>query len=616
MKIGSLELIDFGCHKNASIDLSAPMTLIQGSNNTGKTFIVNAVEWILAGWTRGMTKQSDRQNELSLIRDDSKKAEVTLEINSQVIKKRRTQSDVSVYIDDQPKRQEDIYHLLNADANQIKAILDSGYFLSLKNDDRKKLLFDLLGKQSNKRQLAKLLSDRKIHEKYVDIIVPIILEQGYEKAKSHAVSERRVAKRDLEPLKTDPPEDVKIAYAGEQVLLSKINVDTVQSKLDDLQRQRDNILKQIGASGADVATLITTKEQELKELEAQKTQKESLVKEIREKYEKIKYNPTDFNKAKENAETVKKKLSGLDTLIQDYKNKIVQIAKGKGVCPVCKSNINEKDLKQKFEQNILELQERKTKYDLGAATQELLIQEDKAKSSMELREEGKQAKIEIARIEEKIESINNKLKELNSQDISKSADLEDQKEKLDKSIERGEEIRNEVAAYFTGLSKFNEDQETSEKLKEQIEQWNLIDKAMSADGIPKELLQNATKPLRKRLEKTTGAELFGFVTFDDDMNFFVNGKPEKRLDPLGSEALRLGYFIQEALSNIGGLRILILDRVDCLDLENRKLLMEFLKSVKKDYDHIILLLTSTEAKESTEDIKVYNTLNLPKQSSL
>ena len=97
--------------------------------------------------------------------------------------------------------------------------------------------------------------------------------------------------------------------------------------------------------------------------------------------------------------------------------------------------------------------------------------------------------------------------------------------------------------------------------------WQAIGDALSPDGIPGELLAEALQPFNAKLADL--ADLAGWLTpaIAADMGITWGGRPYRLLSE--SERWRVDALIGAALAEISGLRCLILDRFDVLDLPGR-----------------------------------------------
>ncbi|CUJ22051.1 AAA family ATPase [Achromobacter xylosoxidans] len=97
--------------------------------------------------------------------------------------------------------------------------------------------------------------------------------------------------------------------------------------------------------------------------------------------------------------------------------------------------------------------------------------------------------------------------------------------------------------------------------------WLAIGDALSPDGIPGEILAEALEPINAKLADLASLAGWWVPSIAADMSITWRGRPYRLLSE--SERWRVDALIGAALAEISGLRCLILDRFDCLDLGGR-----------------------------------------------
>lgn len=107
--------------------------------------------------------------------------------------------------------------------------------------------------------------------------------------------------------------------------------------------------------------------------------------------------------------------------------------------------------------------------------------------------------------------------------------------------------------------------------------WLEIADALSPDGIPGEMLAEALGPMNERLTDAAEASGWADVTVTRDMQVLAGGRPYALLSE--SEKWRADAMIAEAVSYLSGLRLLVLDRFDVLDLAGRADALEWLDAL-------------------------------------
>lgn len=131
--------------------------------------------------------------------------------------------------------------------------------------------------------------------------------------------------------------------------------------------------------------------------------------------------------------------------------------------------------------------------------------------------------------------------------------------------------------------------------------WLAIGDALSPDGIPGEILAEALQPFNAKLAEL--ADLAGWLApaVSGDMTITWGGRPYRLLSE--SERWRVDALIGAALAEISGLRCLVLDRFDCLDLPGRGDALGMLDALGADghLDTILVLGTLKAAPAAPSD---------------
>lgn len=107
--------------------------------------------------------------------------------------------------------------------------------------------------------------------------------------------------------------------------------------------------------------------------------------------------------------------------------------------------------------------------------------------------------------------------------------------------------------------------------------WLEIADALSPDGIPGEMLAEALGPMNARLGASAVAAGWSITQITAGMDITGDGRPYALLSE--SEKWRADAMIAEAVSYLSGLRLLVLDRFDVLDLTGRADALEWLDAL-------------------------------------
>lgn len=112
--------------------------------------------------------------------------------------------------------------------------------------------------------------------------------------------------------------------------------------------------------------------------------------------------------------------------------------------------------------------------------------------------------------------------------------------------------------------------------------WTDITDALSPDGIPAELLAEALGPINARMFASAGFAEWEVVAIGADMSITYGGRDYSLISE--SEKWRTDAMIAEAVSHLSGVKLLVLDRFDVLDLKGREDALYWLDGLAQDGD--------------------------------
>jgi hypothetical protein len=118
------------------------------------------------------------------------------------------------------------------------------------------------------------------------------------------------------------------------------------------------------------------------------------------------------------------------------------------------------------------------------------------------------------------------------------------------------------------------------KLHQDVLDWTLIADALAPDGIPGQLLAEALGPINERLAHSAGIAEWEQVEIHADMRITYGQRDYALISE--SEKWRADAMIAEAVSFLAGVKLLVLDRFDVLDLKGREDLLFWLDGMSAD----------------------------------
>jgi DNA repair exonuclease SbcCD ATPase subunit len=157
-------------------------------------------------------------------------------------------------------------------------------------------------------------------------------------------------------------------------------------------------------------------------------------------------------------------------------------------------------------------------------------------------------------------------------------------EKLEARLSSLTEERKKLSAEFLALRDAEktarhakEKTATARAAHEAVANWTKIADALAPDGIPGEILADALAPINERM--ACHSEIWGPVIIDQDMGISYAGRDYSLLSE--SEKWRADALIAEAISHLSGIKLLVLDRFDVLDIDGRADLLYWLDDLAK-----------------------------------
>lgn len=131
--------------------------------------------------------------------------------------------------------------------------------------------------------------------------------------------------------------------------------------------------------------------------------------------------------------------------------------------------------------------------------------------------------------------------------------------------------------------------------------WSAIGDALSPDGIPGEILAEALQPVNDKLADLADLASWRVPEIGADMVITFGGRAYRLLSE--SERWRVDALVGAALAEVSGLRCLILDRFDCLDLPGRSDALGLVDALVADgrMDTVLVLGTLKAAPAAPSD---------------
>lgn len=628
MKLTRIRLQNFRSHADTTIDLPQ-IALVLGQNNAGKSSIAAAIEWALTGKCQFTDGRGSGAN--ALIRHGAEKAVVELDIEGLGTVRRSIPGglEVSGWAGNQTILQAKLYEYLGTSEAAISAAINTSRFLEMRVDERKNLLFGLLGFSFISDTIGEALSTWAVAQNlgddaiqalfgvYEKIAVKDGVEYGPEvfaKLEKEAVAERRAAKRLLADaeghLASLPP-----------VNATGIDIEGARRELADARARQEGLTRQIGAA--------TQAADNRRRLETSVAQCQARLAEVEDEYKTRDLNVDQdrIEKSRKKIMAAQKKRAQLDSEHADLVNGISELKGRKaylmslvarleeagGHCPLapdqiaCGASAQLQEMATSFraEANELDAQlllKENRLLDITGAMKDLAQEIKDAEAAMaaeqqktavlgELRKREEDAKRALERTQAELAGLPAAADtaELEAQ----LAEVKVEAARIEAELAQTNEVARAAVAKKAAMEKV-------EALHEEVKAWDYLCDAFGPKGIRSQLigetLQSLEATINERLALLTNGAYSARLDIEDGFEVLVtHDGATLPLDKLStSERLRIGIVIQSALVDLAGIGLLIVDDADTLDLQNRQLLTGMLLAIRDNYSNVLVLSTIGE----------------------
>jgi DNA repair exonuclease SbcCD ATPase subunit len=587
MKIKTIDIKNFLALEQVTLDLQAPINIIAGPNEAGKSSIRDSIQWCLTGKARGL---STHEQQAAFIKDGAKAAEVTIiwEGDAQPTARKKT-----------PKTPASVTGYVPDDQVMTSILCDPLAFLSLDDKARREVLFRLLpGLNPDSQTLAKRLAltpgvkgiiGEEVHPAWqvVTGLGHMAATEGFKAAETEAITRRRIAKRTRDDAQVEAPAQ-KATIGGVLRILPDIQASDVEAGLTTIRAERDKLQQARGK--------VEAQADKLPELEAALANLEAA--------------PPDAPDPDRPVEDFVKALEINRGILEKCRAKVAAMTEGSDpkafpdTCPVhnveCPSS-RKVAVNGTKPQDVDPEKLDKAQADLAEQEKEVgLIEADlkAARTTQEVFDSYTQTHQALV---DKIA----KLKENHTQ-AQDTAAIDEQITALDLRMRTGYELLDAVREFWRKQEAAEAAVKKVADAEDEILLYDTLAKALAPDGIPSDLIREALGPVNERLVYAS-TYLFpdqDLLYLNEDLEAFRGKTPYSLLSK--SARFRVGIAFQVTLAHLAGARILLIDEADLLDLPNRANLINFLLAIKEDFDCILCFATSDHADPSpTPDIQVW-----------
>lgn len=535
MKLTSIEVSNFLGIKAANVHLDTPICLFAGANYAGKSSLQESIRMALTGESVRVTLKKDYK---SIVSDGQKAGFSVVEWEG---------GQASMIL---PSGDHTVGVALPA---ALPYVLDAQRFARLTDNERRAFLFGLMGLSAAGAAVKERLLKRECDPMKVDAIMPTLRagfdtahKDAQEKAKESKVAWRTTTGETYGSVKAasfqakKPEVDTALlAKARADLAATEEGIEAVTTRLGDLQgrarqaAEQHKNLAELREKGSRFARI----QDKLNHDQAELTQWEAKVKETQEKAGTVTAKPRTCTCPA--CGVTLERLSD-DALIEYVEPKIKSDPDARAKLP---------------------------EYDRCLALAQSAVANDKrdlaaAEAAVNAMAEIEKAGVVAPPTEDEMKAAEARLVGFKHTKTNLQAGIR-MAEESERAAAAADEKTKKAAAHHTD-----------------VEAWTKIAEALAPDGIPGEMLSEALSPINDRLSQSALDSEFARVGIESDMTITAGGRDYALLSE--SEKWRTNAMIAEAITFLSGVKLLVLDRFDVLDLKGRDDLFAWLDVLVKN----------------------------------
>lgn len=596
MKILNLKISNFIGIIEANLNIKKKVALLIGENGAGKSSLAAAFEYLATGTARGINLKKDRNR---LIRRGSGKTEVVATLEGDVTLRRTTTASGENFRAIINNKEHGEFPF---DWNVVG--LNPFLFFEKSIEQRKEMLYRLVAGESSSDKVKAKLIERGVPENVADAIALQVKDDGFPTLQAAVIEDRKAYKREREFLKelTAPATSLKIDDG--EYNLTEYTAEQLTGLLDELEARKSALLvekgkisnavpkAQVQAELEQVITDLTNAEAEQDELKDPAPLKAKL-KDITVAVGKL---TTDIAAARATKNLMEENLN-IQVPNLDFDKCPVMAGLR---CPV--ETKDRKKVKTVFEDKKKRAQQATD--DANADITELMKQQQvKATEQSEVTDRIEELESASKTVRNTVMLLRTRKTELDKK-LETAVDVVGDTATLDEEITEityragvGRKLIRAVEDYNSQKQAFESAVPQIAEKDEKIRLADILDKALSPNGIPAELTGDAMGEFRARIAQTS--KIFG-VSVDvnqDDYLPLWNGQHYNLCSE--SEQWRCRVAFQEAIAYLAKTPWLILDSADVLDVYNRDRLFDLILEIASGYDFVAIFAT-----QNTETIPV------------
>lgn len=567
MKISALNAQNFLGARAVEIQMPKPVALFAGKNGAGKSSLRDAIALAL---TADLGRVSLKKDAGHLITEGGESAVVEVIANGESY---AVAINAAGKISDSQQGRE-------APA-ALAYVLDAQRFAKMADNERRQFLFGLMGVKMDGPSIKQRMLDKNLDAKKIEQVLPI-LRAGFDAANKEAAAKARDAKASY-----------KTATGGEtwgkekggkwQPAALPAEAEKAQNRHDNAKDKLTEADKELAAAQQELGAAKSAQRQ-AHEAESKRLELHELAGKVERFQTKLNLDQSELTTWQEKVETCRAQAggkpdpkapgeyllrglasvtSGFLSISNDYPDvdwpselinraaaHLVEYKKLHGDADAGEAKADPEAVAKLPEyENALRLME-------SAVANSKRNLESAQKAAEQLKElDGLKANASTDEAEAKVADLKAK-RDAWLADVTKYRDIADQYSRRQALIEQVAKLHADVLA------------------------WSDIADALAPDGIQSELLAEAIQPINDRLHASAGFAEWLQPVVHSDMRITYGLREYGLLSE--SEKWRVDAMIAEAVSHLSGLKLLVLDRFDVLDLKGREDLLYWLDGMAID----------------------------------
>ncbi|HAV74122.1 MAG: hypothetical protein CMN89_12115 [Sutterellaceae bacterium] len=540
MRINSINVSNFLRVKQANIEFERPVVLVAGPNGNGKSSLAEAVRM---AFTEEPTRVKNKKDYEKLVHDGEKIGSINIT---------HSQGETS-FVVPKGKGEGQITH------GAMNCCLDSNLFARLGPQERREFLLKLTGVKLTPKFVVDALITRGVNKEKADQVIPL-LSGGIATAQTEAQAKARDAKVVWKNTTGETYGSEKAeGWKAEVPEFDQDKINVLTENIEELQKQIDETNQAIGA--------VQSPGENIEELQKQLAAAREKGTQYARIQDKLLVDEAQLVEWQEKVDQAKAAAKGkregliheLAFALADLTNEQQPLGTEretyqKAITLLCTYEDHHGPIEEQFNESLAaKLPEYQRAFELinnsvNNGKRDLAAADAAAQLALQIEEKIALAKDSQAQTEQ-LAALRTKLAELRA-------------ELKTKETARDQEVQKMRAADQAGLRT-----EQATAAHEDVKAWEEISNALKPDGIPSELIGSALEPFNSMLTEFSLVADWPTVRMYDDMGI---GFGDHEYPLCGeSHQWRADTLITCAIAAISGIKFVVLDRFDCLDLQGR-----------------------------------------------